>query len=142
MKARTKKGFTLVEVIIACTLLAVVLLGLGQSIIVAQRQTAALEQEFAILCGCEEVMGNLLKLPFESLLKQNGTKFALKLSHDEKQEVSGRIEVGEDLNGNGKIEKEAPYYEGSGDAVYIKLFFRERLILRRIVCRFYGATTQ
>jgi|GEM_PF-3439864 len=135
MKAQTK-SFTLVEVILACTVLVVVLLGFGQAIITAQKQTTALEQEFTILTGCEEVMDRLSKLPFETLRKQDGASFALKLSPESIQELSGKVIVSEDLNGNGKIERDAPYYEGNGDAVCVSLLFRDKLILRRIICKY------
>jgi len=132
MKERTD-GFTLVEVMIACSVLAVILLGLGQTILVSQKQTQALSEDYAILSGCQKVMDDILELPLEEILKQDEAKFGIRLGYSEKQELSGVIKISRDLDGDGKIERDAPFYEGRKDAVRLSLYFRGKCILHRIV---------
>jgi len=132
MKERTD-SFTLVEVMIACSVLAVILLGLGQTVLVSQKQAMALSEDYEILFGCQKVMDSILKLPFEEVLKQDGAKFGIRLGLSEKQELSGVIEISRDLDGDGKMEKDAPFYEGREDAVRVSLYFRGKHILHRIV---------
>lgn len=135
MKERIEYSFTLVEVVIACSILAVMLLGLGQTILVSQKQVSALCEDYDILSGCQKVMNEMLKLPFEEILRQDGVKFAIRIGSHGKQELSGRIKITEDLNGDGSIDENSPFYEGTGDAVSVLLYFRDRLILRRIVTK-------
>lgn len=132
MKERTE-SFTLVEVMIACSVLAVILLGLGQTVLVSQKQTLSLSEDYEILSGCQKVMDEILRLPFEQILKQDKAKFGIRLGSSKKQELSGMIEISRDLDGDGKVEEGAPYYEGGKDAVRVSLYFREKCILHRIV---------
>lgn len=54
-----ENGFTLVEVVIAMTLLAIVSLGLSQALLEGQRHTRILEEDRVIQAACQELIMEL-----------------------------------------------------------------------------------
>jgi prepilin-type N-terminal cleavage/methylation domain-containing protein len=143
-------GFSLVEVMIAVAVFAIIILAIGQAAMVGIGASNEVEEQANALLGCQQVMEQCLHYSLSELALQDGSLFSVRVhGPDTPLEEGGVVVVDKDLNGDGIIQAPSvsPYQEGraEGDIFRIALFYkkaeksaaeikkRENLVLQRVI---------
>ena len=85
-------GVTLVELMIAVAIFAVLILGLGQTVLVGQRASKEAKRQANILLGCQQVLEQVQQKTVAQLIADDGSTFQIRAAGPE-----GLLEDGADM---------------------------------------------
>ena len=102
---KSETGFTLLEVVIAVTILSVVAVGVGQALLTGQRASRELARQTAILSACEDWMRQVSGESITFIINQDGNTFTI-----------------DGVEGTGTITVIHPYLDSDGIAKVILLW--------------------
>ena len=150
MQAERVSGFSLIEVMIAVAVFAIIILAIGQAAMVGVRASNEVKEQTNILLGCQQVMEQCLLYSPSVLELENGSLFSLRVGGPDSDLVEGGVVVvDKDLNGDGTIQAPSvsPYQEGRAqdDIFRVALYYKkaenlateikkpENLFLQRVI---------
>ena len=130
MQAERVSGFSLIEVMIAVAVFAIIILAIGQAAMVGVRASNEVKEQTNILLGCQQVMEQCLLYSPSVLELENGSLFSLRVGGPDSDLVEGGVVVvDKDLNGDGTIQAPSvsPYREGRAedDIFRVALYYKK-----------------
>jgi len=129
-----KRGFTLLETVIAMGILSVICLGLVQAVLVSLRSAEEASRQADITEGAVMALEQLLHLPYEKIVEMNRRRFDIRVNNKILGEAEVRVSA--DLNGDGLITYAPPANENPQLAVKVTILFEQKPVVERIVTRF------
>ena len=143
MNTERVSGFSLVEVMIAVAVFAIIILAVGQAAMMGQIASNEVKEQTNILLGCQQIMDQLLVYSLDVLQAQDGSTFSVRaLGPDSPLVEGGIVVVDANLNGDGDT---GDIREGRNDILRVALYYKkaetsiaeikrdENLILQRVV---------
>jgi prepilin-type N-terminal cleavage/methylation domain-containing protein len=125
-----RKGVTLVELMIAIAVFAILILGLGQTVLVGQRASREAKRQANILLGCQQVLEQVQQKTVAQLIAEHGSTFQIRAAGPEGLlEDGGEILVDKDLNGDGTLQTGSLYREdrGESDLIRVRIVFTDQI---------------
>ena len=132
------RGFTLIEIMISVAVFAILILGLGQTVLVGQRAANDSKRQAVILLACQQVLEQIHGKSVEELLAEDGSTFNIRMgSTDAALESGGVINVDKDLNGDGTLQTGSLYREDrtENDLVRVRISFKGETVIEKIVAQ-------
>jgi len=131
-----RRALTLLETIIAVSILSVICLGLTQAVLVSLQASEEAARKTDIINGAIKVLERLLQADYETILESDGRRFQLTANGYILGE--GVVHVSGDLDGDGLVTSGPPRFEDPQLAVRVAVFFKGKKVVERIVTRIGG----
>jgi type II secretory pathway pseudopilin PulG len=135
---KNASGLSLIEVCVSIAVFAILILGIGQTVLVGQKAANETRRQANILLGCQQVLERVQQRTVPQLIAENGSTFRIRAAGPEGPlEDGGLITVDKDLNGDGTVQAGSLYREGrtEDDLVRVLISFQGRAIIEKVVAR-------